>query len=147
MSLRHRLLAHPAARAGRGDCASAGGAVIPVGVRVWLALGRTDMRKGMNGLALQVQQALGRDDSPAHRRPVRDRALDTQIRLPVWLDLLQPSRHPRRKPVKVSAPEITEISDRIRRLGDRVLDSLPQYEGQSFFRIRLCVLRLRRLAY
>ena len=30
-------------------------------VRVWPALGRTDMRKGMNGLALQVQQALGRD--------------------------------------------------------------------------------------
>src|SRR5881227_3825828 len=28
---------------------------------VWLAVGRTDMRKGMNGLALQVQQALGRD--------------------------------------------------------------------------------------
>ena len=33
----------------------------PSGVRVWLAVGRTDMRKGMNGLALQVQQALGRD--------------------------------------------------------------------------------------
>jgi transposase len=28
---------------------------------VWLAVGRTDMRRGMNGLALQVQQALGRD--------------------------------------------------------------------------------------
>ena len=29
---------------------------VPSGVRVWLAVGRTDMRKGMNGLALQVQQ-------------------------------------------------------------------------------------------
>ena len=28
---------------------------------MWLAVGRTDMRKGMNGLALQVQQGLGRD--------------------------------------------------------------------------------------
>ncbi len=28
---------------------------------MWLAVGRTDMRKGMNGLALQVQEALGRD--------------------------------------------------------------------------------------
>jgi transposase len=28
---------------------------------VWLAVGRTDMRKGMNGLALQVQEVLGRD--------------------------------------------------------------------------------------
>jgi len=31
------------------------------GVRVWLAAGTTDMRRGMNGLALQVQQALQRD--------------------------------------------------------------------------------------
>ena len=34
---------------------------IPSGIRVWLATGSTDMRRGMNGLALQVQQALGRD--------------------------------------------------------------------------------------
>src|SRR5579859_2748724 len=41
----------------------AGTAMIPVpsGVRVWLAVGRTDMRKGMTGLALQVQEVLGRD--------------------------------------------------------------------------------------
>jgi transposase len=37
--------------------------MIPVssGVRVWLATGATDMRRGMNGLTLQVQEALGRD--------------------------------------------------------------------------------------
>ena len=34
---------------------------IPVGVRVWLATGVTDMRRGMNTLALQVQEGLGRD--------------------------------------------------------------------------------------
>ena len=34
---------------------------LPAGVRVWLANGHTDMRRGMGGLALQVQQALGRD--------------------------------------------------------------------------------------
>jgi len=34
---------------------------VPSGVRVWLAVGRTDMRRGMNGLTLQVQEALGRD--------------------------------------------------------------------------------------
>jgi len=33
----------------------------PSGMRVWLATGATDMRRGMNGLALQVQQALHRD--------------------------------------------------------------------------------------
>ncbi len=34
---------------------------VPSGVRVWLAAGHTDMRRGMNGLALQVQEALRRD--------------------------------------------------------------------------------------
>ena len=34
---------------------------VPSGVRVWLATGVTDMRRGMNGLTLQVQEALGRD--------------------------------------------------------------------------------------
>ena len=33
----------------------------PSGVRVWLAVGHSDMRRGMHSLALQVQQALGRD--------------------------------------------------------------------------------------
>ena len=31
---------------------------VPSGVRVWLAVGHTDMRRGMNSLAIQVQQAL-----------------------------------------------------------------------------------------
>jgi transposase len=35
--------------------------LVPAGVRVWLSVGRTDMRRGMNGLALQVQETLGRD--------------------------------------------------------------------------------------
>ena len=37
--------------------------MIPVsaGVRIWIATGHTDMRKGMNGLALLVQEGLGRD--------------------------------------------------------------------------------------
>jgi transposase len=34
---------------------------IPLGVRVWISTGPTDMRKGMGGLALQVQEALKRD--------------------------------------------------------------------------------------
>ena len=34
---------------------------MPSNVRVWLAVGRTDMRRGMQGLALQVQETLGRD--------------------------------------------------------------------------------------
>ena len=37
--------------------------MIPVssGVRIWLATGRTDMRKGFDGLALLVQETLNRD--------------------------------------------------------------------------------------
>ena len=34
---------------------------VPSGARVWLSTGVTDMRRGMNTLALQVQQGLGRD--------------------------------------------------------------------------------------
>ncbi len=34
---------------------------IPSEVRVWLAGGTTDMRRGMNGLTLLVQEGLGRD--------------------------------------------------------------------------------------
>ena len=33
----------------------------PAGTRVWLAGGVTDMRRGMNSLALQVQEVLKRD--------------------------------------------------------------------------------------
>jgi len=42
-----------------GRCAP----MIPIrsGVRVWIATGHTDMRRGMNGLALQVQEGLRRD--------------------------------------------------------------------------------------
>lgn len=48
---------------GAGRRAAAGGPVIPMrsGVRVWLATGRTDMRKGVQGLALLVQEDLKRD--------------------------------------------------------------------------------------
>jgi transposase len=34
---------------------------LPSGVRVWIAAGHTDMRRGMQSLALQVQEGLKRD--------------------------------------------------------------------------------------
>ena len=34
---------------------------VPSGVRVWLAGGVTDMRRGMNGLTLHIQEGPGRD--------------------------------------------------------------------------------------
>jgi transposase len=58
--------AHPGfdpGRVGGGGGQGIVGAMIPVpsGVRVWLAVGHTDMRRGMNSLALQVQEVLKRD--------------------------------------------------------------------------------------
>ncbi|WP_442802123.1 IS66 family insertion sequence element accessory protein TnpB [Sphingobium sp. CR2-8] len=34
---------------------------VPSGVRIWIATGQTDMRRGMRSLALQVQQSFGCD--------------------------------------------------------------------------------------
>lgn len=39
---------------------------IPGGVRVWLALGHTDMRREMRSLALQVQHSLDKDVQAIH---------------------------------------------------------------------------------
>jgi transposase len=39
---------------------------VPAGVRVWLATGHTDMRKGFTGLSLVVQQTLQRDPNGGH---------------------------------------------------------------------------------
>ena len=47
--------------ASSGCCGIEDAAVIPSGARVWIAMGHTDMRKGMQGLALMVQQGLNRD--------------------------------------------------------------------------------------
>lgn len=39
---------------------------VPTAVRVYLSTGVTDMRRGMPGLSLQVQQSLGRDPHAGH---------------------------------------------------------------------------------
>jgi transposase len=49
---------------------------LPAGARVWLVAGRTDMRKGFDGLALQVQQALQRDPHAGHLFVFRGRRGD-----------------------------------------------------------------------
>ena len=49
---------------------------LPSGVRVWLATGHTDMRRGMNGLALQVQEVLRRDPYNGHLFVFRGRRGD-----------------------------------------------------------------------
>ena len=49
---------------------------IPAGVRVWLATGHTDMRKGFDGLALMVQETLKRDPHGGHLFVFRGRRGD-----------------------------------------------------------------------
>jgi transposase len=46
---------------------------LPSGVRVWLATGYTDMRKGFASLSLQVQEVLRRDPLSGHLSCFRGR--------------------------------------------------------------------------
>lgn len=48
--------------------------MMPSDARVWIAMGHTDMRKGMQGLALLVQQGLERDPHGGHLYVFRGRA-------------------------------------------------------------------------
>ena len=54
---------------------------VPTGVRVWLATGHTDMRKGFDGLALLVQETLRRDPHSGHLFVFRGRRGDLIKRL------------------------------------------------------------------
>ena len=67
---------------------------VPVHTRVWLAAGHTDMRRGMNGLALQVQQALGRDPHAGDLYVFRGRRGDL-VKI-VWHDGLGMSLYAKR---------------------------------------------------
>jgi transposase len=49
---------------------------LPSGTRVWLATGRTDMRKGFDGLALVVQEVLRHDPHGGHLFVFRGRRGD-----------------------------------------------------------------------
>jgi transposase len=46
---------------------------VPLGVRVWIATGHTDMRRGMNSLALQVSNRL---EHRPHLRVLKRRAAE-----------------------------------------------------------------------
>ena len=49
---------------------------IPTGVRVWLATGHTDMRKGFDGLPLFVHDTRRRDPHSGHLFVFRGRRAD-----------------------------------------------------------------------
>ena len=56
----------------------------PAGTKVWIAGGLTDMRRGMNTLALAVQQSLGRDPHGGEIFCFRGRTFDV-VKL-LWHD-------------------------------------------------------------
>ena len=56
----------------------------PSGTKVWIAGGVTDMRCGMNGLALKVQAGLGRDPQGGEIFCFRGRKAD-MVKL-IWFD-------------------------------------------------------------
>lgn len=57
--------------------------IVPSGVRVHVALGHTDMRKGLDGLAMLVQQVLERDPFSGHLFVFRGRKADL-IKILFW---------------------------------------------------------------
>jgi len=57
---------------------------VPAGSRIWLAVGRTDMRTGFDGLAMQVQQVLADDPFCGHLFVFRGRRGDL-IKV-LWFD-------------------------------------------------------------
>jgi transposase len=60
---------------------------MPSGVRVWLATGHTDMRRGFPSLALQVQEVLKHDSLGGHLFCFRGRRSDL-IKI-IWRGVLQ----------------------------------------------------------
>ena len=64
------------------------------GARVWISTGHTDMRKGMNGLALQVQEALKRDPHAGDLYVFRGRRGDL-VKI-IWHDGLGASLYAKR---------------------------------------------------
>jgi hypothetical protein len=66
---------------------------MPSGVRVWIAAGHTDMRRGMQGLALQVQEQLRRPlHLPRTQRPTADIGVTTPYAHDATLPLIPEAR-------------------------------------------------------
>lgn len=70
--------------------------MIPVaaGVRIWIAIGHANMRKGMNGVALLVQESLGRDPFAGDVFVFRGRA--GSLIKTLWHDGIGPSLYAKR---------------------------------------------------
>jgi len=57
---------------------------LPSGTKIWLALGKTDMRRGMAGLALQIQETVKLDPHSGHVFVFRGRRGD--LLKAIWHD-------------------------------------------------------------
>ena len=110
--------------------------VLPSGVRIWLAVGRTDMRKGFDGLAAQAQQVLAIDPFCGHLVVFRGRRGDLVKVL--WFDgqgmclfakRLEKGRFVRSRPgpqtIEVSSPMRGALARSTDHQDPRALESSP----------------------
>ena len=95
--------------------------LLPTGVRVWIAAGHTDMRRGMHSLALQVQQGLKRD--PHAVRLTAERAKVLNSRLPI-----------------IARSHSARLGDELVRVGERV----RVIQGETELAIQMTRYALRR---
>jgi lipopolysaccharide/colanic/teichoic acid biosynthesis glycosyltransferase len=86
---------------------------LPSGARVWLAVGRTDMRKGFDGLAAAVQERMAQDPFCGHLFVFRGRRGD--LLKVLWWDGRATSAG--------AAQETTRVGSFLR---DTRIDTLPQ---------------------
>jgi IS66 Orf2 like protein len=86
--------------------------MIPVasGVRVWIATSHTDMRRGMNTLALQVQEALRRDPHGGDLYVFRGKS-GKLIKI-LWHDGLGTLHQPQPKKAKTGRRPRSRLSER-----------------------------------
>lgn len=108
---------------------------IPSGVRVWIATGHIDMRRGMQSLALTVQESLKRDPHAGHLYIFRGRRGDL-VKI-LWHDGLGMSLYAKRLErgkfiwpsasdgaVSISAAQMADVLARIAAYPAHRLDEL-----------------------
>jgi transposase len=88
----------------------------PGNARIWIAMGQTDMRRGMDALARQVQHGLGRDPHSGDLYLFRGRQGDL-IKI-LWADDVGLSRYP---PRNWPVCSMGSTGDTRARRGDRCL--------------------------
>ena len=108
---------------------------LPAGCRVWIATGHTDMRRGMQGLALQMQEQLKRDPNAGDQYIFRGRRGDLAKML--WHDGIGLSLYAKRldrgkfiwPTASAGAVSISAAADGLYARGDRLAESATHLQA------------------